>query len=124
MRRFLRVCVCLCLALFLLVGCAGEENGASEETAERMPYDPTTLSVYVTSVTYRDRTVTLASEGASRSEAVWQAILADTQMNSYPLEQVSYYESQLRAEYRYLAEREENAALIDAKEWTFGDIVP
>ena len=25
---------------------------------------------------------------------------------------------------RYLAEREENAALIDAKEWTFGDIVP
>ena len=29
-----------------------------------------------------------------------------------------------RALARYLAEREENAALIDAKEWTFGDIVP
>ena len=107
MKRFAKIAACLCLGVCLFCGCAAREESPPETNEERQSIDPATLSDYLAPVTYRGRTVTMKSESASRGEAVWQSILSDAQVLAYPEEQVSYYETQLRAEVRYLAERED-----------------
>ncbi len=91
------------LVLLLAASCTAEDSGTD---GERPAYDGERLSEYLEPVVYESLTVSLSSDGASKSEAIWDAILSGARVNHYPEEQVAYYETQLRAEYRYLAEQE------------------
>ncbi len=91
--------------LFACTSCAPSEEPAAD-AVEWVPYDEERLSEYLVFPVYRELTVELP-QGASKSETILQAILASAQMLSYPEEQVVYYQAQLRAEYGYLAKRED-----------------
>ncbi len=102
----------LWLLALLLIGltlsaasCAPDES--SDDEAESIPYDEERLDEYLTSVTYRGLRVLFDEKTETKGEAVWRAVLERAQVSEYPHGQTAYYEAQIRAEYRYLADRED-----------------
>lgn len=52
---------------------------------------------------YKDMTISLGDK--TKEEAVWDAILKNTEIHEYPSEHVYYYMGQLEGQYRYYAEQ-------------------
>lgn len=90
--------------LFAAASCAKQES--PDEAVESVPYDEARLDEYLSSVTYRDLTVLFDEKKETKGEAVWRTVLGSATVREYPAEQTAYYAAQIRAEYRYLAERE------------------
>lgn len=128
----------LALALILtLVSCA-YGAGSAVPTGERMDLlsmELSALEEYVEIGQYKE--LDIALDGRSRGEAVWAAVAEGSEMKLYPEDQVYYYVEQIRAEYRYHAQKsgmsyedmleqlgvDEGDILREAKELTKGDLL-
>lgn len=101
------------VAILLLLGmlptamsCSPEQPEA-EESGELVPYDEARLHEYLAPVRYQGLTVSFDETAETKGEAIFRAVLNGAEVKEYPSEQTAYYEAQIRAEYRYLAQREE-----------------
>lgn len=98
------------LSCVLLFGCAkpdGTDGAESEPDVQSEPYDTEHLGDYLEALTYRGMQIPLSEANESHGEAVWRYLTEQATVTEYPSRQLSYYEAQLRAQYRYLAEREQ-----------------
>ena len=103
-KRTARICVLLVLAGILLLALF---SCADEPAPQWVDYDGERLSDYLSPVVYQGLRVTLTDASETRGAAIFRAVLSGAEVIEYPEEQVAYYAEQIRAEYRYLAERED-----------------
>ena len=101
-----RMVAALLLISLLLMGaaCAKDEPDGTE--SEELSYDGVEPRDCLSSVTYLGLSVSYDGATESKGEAIWQAVLDGAVVREYPEAPVAYYVSQIRAEYRYLANRE------------------
>ena len=111
MKGFFKIIACLllistfCLAVCSCKKIANIPHDAAELTA--LDYSEINAADHVASVTYKGLTVTLDTADASREDAVWEEILKNANISSYPEEQVEYYFRQEKAYYMYLVNNDE-----------------
>ena len=101
-----RILLALLLLSLLLMGAACSENEPEETDALELSYEGVKPRDCLSSVSYLGLTVSYDATKGTRSEALWQAVLDGAVVREYPEGAVAYYVSQIRAEYRYLADRE------------------
>ena len=135
--RRLVLAACLCLLLGGLCACAEKEGEAPEVSGTMAAYAPEQIGSAVRLSAYTGMAIELKTADAPKGEAVWQAVLTEAEILSYPEEQVSYYAEQTRAGYRYLAQRDgltyeellaslgvtEERILEEARQMVKGDLV-
>ncbi|MBR2354068.1 MAG: hypothetical protein IKA76_06185 [Clostridia bacterium] len=124
-HSFLKILASLLLSvgiLLLVTSCAEDEPNKNPPTG--VDYDETRLADYLAPVTYEGLIVRCQSPQETKSEAILRTLLAAATVKAYPEGSVEYYEGQLRAEYRYLAEREELTyeALLEIRGITEDDL--
>ena len=92
----------LLIACSLLTACSLKSNieveGKQQDFAA-MSLDE--LEEYVTVGEYKN--VSIALNGKTKQDAVWDAVLKNANVNEYPQEHVYYYIDQLEGQYRYYA---------------------
>ena len=132
MKRIFLLCLALLLALGL-VSCTKEEKA---KPSGGIRYDDARLSEYIAPFAYEGLRVELSSAEALKSEAVWELILSQVEILSYPEDAVTYYAEQIRGTYRYYAKendwsyertleffgRSEESILSEAREMVRGDL--
>ena len=127
--------LCLMVCLSVLFGCADDDG--ERELTERVFYNTDRIEEYVRLDRYTELSIPLSSEDASRSEALWDALLARAEILSLPEEQVNYYAEQSKTAYRHYAEEHdldypdvlahfetsEERILAEAQQMVKGDLV-
>lgn len=126
------------LLLFALTACKKQKEPQIENNPhDRVSYENLTISDYIHPLTYRDLTVTLKSENASRSEEIWNHLLSSVEMLRYPQEQLDYYVTQKQNVFRHYAQQNnltyeqvlnangvtEESILEEAKQIVKGDLL-
>jgi len=126
------------LLLFALTSCKKQEEPPIEnDPHDRVSYENLTLSDYIQPFPYQDLTVTLKSENASRSEAIWNYLLSNVEILRYPQEQLDYYVAQKQSVFRHYAQQNdltyeevletngvsEESILEEAKQIVKGDLL-
>lgn len=121
MKSIIKIIACsLFISLLCLAVCScGNKLNIPEDRAELSDLDYSDINVgdYIKSVTYKDLTVTLDTADASREEALWEEILKNANISSYPEEKVEYYFQQEKAYYMYIVkdDEEDYAALLSVR---------
>lgn len=121
MKCFFKITACLLIvALLCLSVCSCKKDiNIPNDRAELTDLDYSDIKVqeYVKSVIYKGLTVTLDDSDATREDALWEEILKNANINSYPEEKVEYYFQQEKAYYMYLVknEGEDYAALLSIR---------
>ena len=92
--------VCICLGA---AACGREtvivtDDGATTE----LSYTDMDVKQYIKSITYKGFEISLDSAEHSREEALWDVILENAEIESYPEDKVNYYFEQEKAYYMYL----------------------
>lgn len=122
--------------ILCLVSCAytgGSSEGLQEVDILAMDLDA--LNEYIEIGEYKGMVITLGQ--SDRGAAVWNAVMENATVKSYPEKQVYYYMDQLRGQYKYYADQagvsyeemlenlgiDEGDILREAKELTKGDII-
>ena len=108
-KRFAALAAALVM-LFLIVGCVGnnaEMNDADGEERAELDYSNIKASDYISTIEYKNTEVLLASEDASRQDAVWDAVIASAQISTYPEEPVRYYFEQTKRYYMITVDNNE-----------------
>lgn len=128
------------LALLILIGSLASctYGSGSATTGERIDFTRLSaeeLCAYVEIGQYKGLEIALGDR--TKGEAVWEELEESSQMKLYPEEHVYYYVTQIRAEYRYHAEKagvsyeemlksmsvDEGDILKEAKELTKSDVL-
>ena len=133
MKNILRVSISLCSVVLvlsaLLCSAACNEETVPDETSEKMTeqmteaeteheaftelnYDDIDLSKHVKEVKYKELEITLKKADDSREEALWEAILATANVESYPEDKVEYFFKQTKDAYMYLVNGNEEDYLL------------
>ena len=108
MKKTVFFLVAIALISTMLFSCDNTDNIPSETTvqsqsgAQRAEMSELELSEYVTLGDYSGLRIVCKSE-SERGDAVWDKVVASSKVKKYPEEQVSYYFSQAKAKYEYLA---------------------
>ena len=95
----------LLTSVFFISGC--KKNGQEDEYSSKKPDIfalPLSVEEYVSLGTYKGLTVKL-EEDENKGDAVWNVIVENSEVKSYPQQLIDYYSDQLSAQYRYYAER-------------------
>ena len=112
------------LALFLCLSSCAPAEPQEENRAEWVEYDRALLLESVSLDTYTGLDISVESGALTKSEAVFDAIVARAEILDYPREQLDYYAEQERAKYRYLEEEvSEETILETAKRLVKEDMV-
>ena len=133
MKNILRVSISLCSVVLvlstLLCSAACNEETVPDETSEKMTeqvtdtnaehevftelnYDGIDISKHVKEVKYKELEITLKKADDSREEALWEAILATANVESYPEDKVEYFFKQTKDAYMYLVNGNEEDYLL------------
>ncbi|MBO7310851.1 MAG: hypothetical protein J6U86_05600 [Clostridia bacterium] len=78
----------------------GEQQKEPIETA--LNYDNVKVEDYVSFVEYEQLSISLDSANASKEEALWNAILENAVISSYPEDKVDYFFNQTKKAYMYI----------------------
>ena len=106
------------LACVSLWGCGKENSGTETAESEKIAvtteksYADMDASAYVTSVSYKGVKYTLDSQELSKEQVLWDSLLRNAQVVSYPEDMVEYFFSQTKAGYMYLVDGDEEAYLM------------
>ena len=101
-----RMLAALLLVSLGLMGAACSKDEPEGTDVSELSYEGVNPGDYLSSVTYLGLTVAYDATKGTRSETLWQAVVDGATVREYPEQAVAYYVSQIRAEYRYLADRE------------------
>lgn len=102
MKKKWRALFLLTAILFLLLSVTSCAEAPAESVDEPPVYGEE-LSEYLAPLSFRGRTVSLA-EGEQKDLAILRLLVAEAVVTEYPKDALSYYEGQIRAHDRYLAE--------------------
>lgn len=105
MKKFIRRALVTSLALIMLISmfsCKKDGENESVEPVDFAAMSDDELKSYAELGEYK--LMTLKQGSSSKGEAVWAAVKENATVRSYPEQQVSYYVSQIEAQYAYYAE--------------------
>ena len=105
MKKFIRRALVTSLALIMLLSmfsCKKDGENESVEPVDFAAMSDDELKSYAELGEYK--LMTLKQGSSSKGEAVWAAVKENATVRSYPEQQVSYYVSQIEAQYAYYAE--------------------
>lgn len=110
MKYCVKIIACLIFITLLCTAvCSCRKNTDSNDNSLQADLDYSDINPmeYIENTTYIGLTVTLDSTDQSREDALWGAILENTNITSYPEEKVEYYFQQEKAYYMYLVKNDE-----------------
>ena len=131
--------LCVSFCLFSLCACADEPSDTHGVDADKkqdfLSMELDEIKKYIEIGKYKN--LDIATGGENRDGAIWSAVESNFAVKEYPQAQLSYYQGQLEAEYRYRAEKDKKSddeieamlkgaqenILAEAKELTKSDLV-
>ena len=105
MKKVIRRALVTSLALIMLISMFSCKKNGENESVEPVDFAAMSddeLKSYAELGEYK--LMTLKQGSSSKGEAVWAAVKENATVRSYPEQQVSYYVSQIKAQYAYYAE--------------------